>query len=94
MNDLKIDYNIEEVFHEIDEYITNIENDLVKLYDISFIEKDMWNTKEFEKYQKEYVVYLRDLYFKYPLYLRNHLEFLKGTITKYKELDLEQNKKV
>ena len=93
MNDIKIDFNINGTINEIENYVNEIDNNLKRLYEISLIDKSMWNTRESEIYETDYLNYVKDLSIRYPLYLRNYLEFLKSTISKYMDIDLEQNKK-
>ena len=92
MNDLKIDFNIEEVFNEIQSKINEIESNLQKLYESSVIDEVFWNTKEYETYNVEYLTYLKKSSNIYPLHLRNYLEFMKNAIDKYKYLDLNNKK--
>ncbi|MBQ8891582.1 MAG: hypothetical protein IJ068_01810 [Bacilli bacterium] len=92
MNDLKIDFNIDETFNEIENVINEIESNLQKLYDASIIDESFWNTKEYETYNTEYLTYLKKSCSTYPLYLRNYLEFMKSAIDKYQYLDLSNKK--
>ena len=92
MNDLKVDFDIDDLFLSIQNKIGEIESNLHKLYTQSIIEETFWNTKEFEIYNTEYLPYLRKVCSTYPLNLMNYLEFVKSAVIKYKNLDLEEKK--
>ena len=92
MNDLKIDFDIDGLFLEIQNKIGEIESNLQKLSTASLIEETFWNTKEYEIYNTEYLPYLKKVSSTYPLNLINYLEFVKSAIVKYKDMDLENKK--
>ena len=93
MSNIHLENSIDSTISKLENDIKNISDILINIHEaVLTLDESKWNTKEKKKMEEEFLPYLEKISLKYPLYLNNHLSFLKDAIEKYRVLDNDYKK--